>query len=201
MTPKVPINTTGTATAGIKVARQFCKNTYITTTTNTMASSSVFNTSSTEALTNGVLSWLVVARYPEGKFGSKALILAVTASATSKALAPSAKIMPKAAPFLPLSLVWMSALSAPSSMRATSFNCTIPPSGALLTMMSSNCATVRNLLRACMGTLSICASTAGSLPNCPADTWVFWLVMALLMSAGINWYCSSLYGSSHTRIA
>ena len=62
MTPKVPINTTGTATAGIKVARQFCKNTYITTTTNTMASSSVFKTSSTEALTKGVLSWLVVAR-------------------------------------------------------------------------------------------------------------------------------------------
>ena len=55
-TPKVPRRTTGTAIAGIRVARQFCRKTNMTTTTNTMASNKVFTTSSMETLMNLVLS-------------------------------------------------------------------------------------------------------------------------------------------------
>ena len=45
---KVPSSTTGTAIDGIRVARQLCRNTNITITTRTMASSSDFTTSLTE---------------------------------------------------------------------------------------------------------------------------------------------------------
>lgn len=55
-TPNVPNNTTGTAIAGIKVARIFCRKMYITITTSKMASISVFTTSSTETLIKSVLS-------------------------------------------------------------------------------------------------------------------------------------------------
>ena len=57
-TPSVPSSTTGTAMAGIKVARKFCKNTNITSTTSTMASPSALSTSSIEARTKGVESEL-----------------------------------------------------------------------------------------------------------------------------------------------
>ncbi|SVK52603.1 Uncharacterised protein [Acinetobacter baumannii] len=53
---KVPISTTGTAMVGIRVARKFCRNRYMTRNTSRMASSSVFTTSLIEALTNGVVS-------------------------------------------------------------------------------------------------------------------------------------------------
>ncbi len=57
-TPKVPSSTTGTAMAGIKVARRFCKNTNMTITTSTMASPSAATTSWMEARTKGVESEL-----------------------------------------------------------------------------------------------------------------------------------------------
>ena len=52
----MPSSTTGTAMAGISVARKFCKKMYMTSTTSTMASSRALTTSSIEALTNGVVS-------------------------------------------------------------------------------------------------------------------------------------------------
>jgi hypothetical protein len=55
-TPKVPSSTTGTAMAGISVARKFCRKMYITSTTSSMASASAFTTSSMDALTKGVVS-------------------------------------------------------------------------------------------------------------------------------------------------
>jgi len=55
-TPNVPNNTTGTAIAGISVARQLCRNTNITITTSRMASASVLTTSSIESFTKSVLS-------------------------------------------------------------------------------------------------------------------------------------------------
>ncbi|MNN01153.1 hypothetical protein D3C81_1137640 [compost metagenome] len=54
---KVPSNTTGTAMVGIRVARKFCRNKYITRNTRMMASISVFTTSLIEILTNGVVSY------------------------------------------------------------------------------------------------------------------------------------------------
>jgi hypothetical protein len=54
-TPNVPISTTGTAMVGISVARQFCRNRYITTTTSTMASIRVITTSLIDTVTKGVV--------------------------------------------------------------------------------------------------------------------------------------------------
>lgn len=57
MTPKVPSNTTGTAMVGIRVARKFCKNRYITQNTRKIASIRVCTTSSMEICTKGVVSY------------------------------------------------------------------------------------------------------------------------------------------------
>ncbi len=56
MMPNVPSSTTGTAIAGMSVARQFCRKRYITRTTSTIPSRSVFTTSWMEILMNGVTS-------------------------------------------------------------------------------------------------------------------------------------------------
>ena len=45
MNPKVPIREIGTATTGINVARQLCKDRYTTNTTSTNASNNVLYTS------------------------------------------------------------------------------------------------------------------------------------------------------------
>ncbi len=55
-TPKVPRSTTGTAMVGMSVARKFCRNRNITRKTSTIASASVFTTSSMERRTKGVVS-------------------------------------------------------------------------------------------------------------------------------------------------
>ena len=55
-TAKVPSKTTGTARVGIRVARKFCRNRYITRKTRMMASNRVCTTSSMEMLTKGVVS-------------------------------------------------------------------------------------------------------------------------------------------------
>ncbi len=55
-TPMVPRRTTGTAMVGMSVARKFCRNRYITRNTSTIASRSVFTTSSMERRTNGTVS-------------------------------------------------------------------------------------------------------------------------------------------------
>src|SRR3546814_4192897 len=52
----VPIKTTGTATAGISVTRQFCKNRYMITMTSTIASMSVLTTSRSEEHTSELQS-------------------------------------------------------------------------------------------------------------------------------------------------
>ncbi len=57
MTPKVPSSTTGTAMVGIRVARKFCRNRYITQNTRKIASTRVCTTSSMEIFTNGVVSY------------------------------------------------------------------------------------------------------------------------------------------------
>ncbi len=56
ITAKVPSNTTGTAIAGINVARRFCRKTYITRHTSTNASISVLTTSSIDRRMKGVVS-------------------------------------------------------------------------------------------------------------------------------------------------
>ena len=56
----VPISDTGTASNGIIVARQLCKNTKITNTTRSNASTNVWTTSSIEARIKSVLSKISV---------------------------------------------------------------------------------------------------------------------------------------------
>ena len=53
----MPISDTGTATTGMKVARQFCRNRYTTSTTSTIASASVLTTSSIDTWTKRVVSY------------------------------------------------------------------------------------------------------------------------------------------------
>ena len=65
-TPSVPSSTTGTAMAGISVARRFCRKMNITSVTSTMASARVLTTSSMDARTNGVLSELTTPLMPSG---------------------------------------------------------------------------------------------------------------------------------------
>ena len=67
MSPKVPSSTTGTAIAGMSVARQFCRKRNITRTTSTMPSRSVFTTSRIEILMNGVTSFGYTTFRPGGK--------------------------------------------------------------------------------------------------------------------------------------
>ena len=56
ITANVPSSTTGTAIAGISVARRFCRKIYITRKTSTNASISVLTTSSIDRRMNGVVS-------------------------------------------------------------------------------------------------------------------------------------------------
>ena len=66
-TPRVPSSTTGTAIVGIRVARKFCRNRYITRNTSTTASASVSRTPRIEARTNGVVSNGTTYSRPGGK--------------------------------------------------------------------------------------------------------------------------------------
>ena len=54
-TANVPSNDTGTASIGMSVARQLCRNTNTTISTSTIASNSVFITSFIDSVTNGVV--------------------------------------------------------------------------------------------------------------------------------------------------
>ncbi len=56
MTAKVPTMATGTATSGMSVARQFCRNTSTTMPTRITASRSVLPTSTIDSWMNGVVS-------------------------------------------------------------------------------------------------------------------------------------------------
>ncbi len=101
-TPKVPSNTTGTAMVGMRVARKFWRNRYITRKTSTTASSKVSTTLLIEARTNGVVSNGTAVVRPAGKLGWNSLSLASTARAVVRALAPVASDTPTPAAGLPL---------------------------------------------------------------------------------------------------
>ena len=68
--PNVPSKTTGTAMVGMSVARRFCRNRYMISTTSTIASISVSTTSFSDSLTNGVVSYGYSAVTPLGKLGA-----------------------------------------------------------------------------------------------------------------------------------
>ena len=141
-TPNVPSSTTGTAMAGIMVARKFCKKIYITITTSSMASASVLTTSVIEARTNGVESELMTPVMPSGKKGASSPILRAIESATFIALAPSASTMPMPAPGRPFKRDLMVRLSASRATRATSAMVTTEPSVPDFSTMLSNSSTV-----------------------------------------------------------
>jgi hypothetical protein len=79
---------TGTARIGIRVARQLWRKRKTTSVTSAIASSSVFTTSSIEAVTKGVVSNGMVQVTPEGKALASSFIRAVNASFTCSWLAP-----------------------------------------------------------------------------------------------------------------
>ena len=91
-TPKVPSSTTGTAMVGIRVARKFCRNRYITTNTSTIASSRVCTTPLIDTRTNGVVSYGISAFSPAGKKLFMSSSAASTPAAVSSALAPVARV-------------------------------------------------------------------------------------------------------------
>ena len=82
-----PMIVTGTVVAGTNVARQSCRNTTITTSTNTPASNNVWYTSLTDSLTNVVVSNGIAYSNPSGKSRESSFIAARTRAAVSRALA------------------------------------------------------------------------------------------------------------------
>src|SRR5207244_12683180 len=63
---KAPMTETGTATTGMRVARQLCRKTNTTNVTSSSASNSVFTTSLINSVTYGVVSNAIVQRTPDG---------------------------------------------------------------------------------------------------------------------------------------
>ncbi len=98
----MPSSTIGTAMVGMRVARKFCRNRYITRKTSSTASSSVFTTSLMEASTNGVVSKGTTAFSPFGKLGCICLISASTFCAVASAFALVASEMAMPAEGRPL---------------------------------------------------------------------------------------------------
>ncbi len=86
--PKVPSSTTGTATAGIRVTRQSCRNRNITATTRTIASIRVTTTCSIESLMKVVESTGKLSFRPGGKLAASCVPFCLTRSAVVSALAP-----------------------------------------------------------------------------------------------------------------
>ena len=102
----MPSSTTGTAIVGISVARKFCRNRYITRNTSTIASNSVFTTSSMEMRTNGVVSIGIDDLQTRRERTAPARpAVRVIALAVSSAFAPGASLMARPAAGLPLYLV------------------------------------------------------------------------------------------------
>ena len=106
MPRKVPSRATGMTRVGISVARKFCRKISITRNTSRTASNRVLTTSWIEILTKVVLSYGENQVTPDGKLGCSSSILARTASATFRALAPGSSWMAKAPVGLPL--YWVS---------------------------------------------------------------------------------------------
>ena len=84
---KVPMSETGMVMAGMRVARQSCKNRKMTSTTMMMASSRVERTSLTDSLMTVVVSTAMVYLRPGGKDFSSSLRTARQRLSTSSALA------------------------------------------------------------------------------------------------------------------
>ena len=83
-----PITETGTATTGMRVARQLCRKMKTTRVTSSSASNSVFTTSLIDSVTYGVVSNAIVQRTPGGKLLASSPIRATTSRFTWRAFAP-----------------------------------------------------------------------------------------------------------------
>ena len=98
----MPISDTGTATTGMNVARQFCRNRYTTRTTRIIASASVMITSSIDTFTKRVVSYTTDWTMPLGKLLLKLSTVRSTSSPTLSALAPGCRKIPTSVADLPL---------------------------------------------------------------------------------------------------
>ena len=83
-----PMIVTGTVVAGTSVIRQSCRNTTITTSTNSPASNSVWYTSLTDSFTNVVVSNGIDHSNPCGKPGARLSSSSRTPFAVARAFAP-----------------------------------------------------------------------------------------------------------------
>ena len=102
---KVATSETGTASIGITVARQFCRNRNTTTSTSNSASIKVCTTSFREALTNLVLSNTMSYAMSSGKATDNSWSCFLIRPAVSMALASGVRLMDMAAAGWPLSLL------------------------------------------------------------------------------------------------
>ena len=85
---KVPIRDTGTVSSGMRVARQFWRNTNTTRITSTSASTSVCTISLTPSLMAAVVSRVISYFIPGGNPGARSTMVLRTAFCTSRALDP-----------------------------------------------------------------------------------------------------------------
>ena len=99
---KVATSDTGTASIGITVARQFCRNRNTTISTSNSASKKVCTTSSSDALTNTVLSITTSCLRSAGNDTASASSSLRSRVAVSIALASGVRLIEKAAAGLPL---------------------------------------------------------------------------------------------------
>jgi len=82
---KVPTIATGTATSGISVARQFCRNSSTTRVTSATASQRVFTTSMIDSVMKGVVSYPIAYSRPAGNRVANSFIFRWMASEHSSA--------------------------------------------------------------------------------------------------------------------
>ena len=129
----MPSSTTGTAMVGIRVARQFCRNRYITTKTSTMASIRVLTTSLDREADEGG----GVDRIDELQAGRQALARARRLRLDRRRgrrarWRPAASLIAMPAAGRPLTAPVIEVVLRPSSTRATSRSRTSEPSGCVL---------------------------------------------------------------------
>ena len=125
ITAQVPIRETGTATAGMDVARPFRKKRNTTRMTSNTEISRVRSMSETEARMVSVRSRIVIRCSPRGMVACSAGIAACTASTVVMILAPGWRKMSISTDGLPLrkpacrTVCWESTISATSCKRTT----------------------------------------------------------------------------------
>ena len=198
--PKVAIRDTGTASIGIIVARQLCRNTNTITITRSSASKKVSATSNMDAFMKSVVSLISTYSISGGKSRLASSMTFLTPLTVSIALASFVSIIPKPIPTLPSVFDSTEFVRAPSSMRAISLRRTKEPFAPerTITFPKSSAVTRRP------ATLPVycfsCISGAGIIPTVPAGACIFCSCTADVTSATVSPSSAKRSGFNHTRM-